>query len=153
MENQNLQTQISEEQKLSMNQEANSHLLNTAKWAKFLSIVGFVAMGLLVILGFSLGGIISLFIDEVLPFPMFIFGFIYLFVAAIYFYPLFALLKFSNYAKKAIIESDSEKLTESFRNLKGVFTFIGILTLIGVIGFVLQISVLKAFLPVIKELF
>ncbi|MEA3450953.1 MAG: hypothetical protein U9Q83_03510, partial [Bacteroidota bacterium] len=81
------------------------------------------------------------------------FGFIYLFVAAIYFYPLFALLKFSNYAKKAIIESDSEKLTESFRNLKGVFTFIGILTLIGVIGFVLQISVLKAFLPVIKELF
>jgi len=129
------------------------YLLDTAKWAKFLSIVGFVAMGLLVIVGFSLGGIISHFTKETMPFPMFIFGFVYLFLAAIYFYPLFALFKFADYAKKAVAESDSEKLAESLRNLKGVFTFIGIITLIGVIGFVLEIVGLLTFMPLLMDLF
>ncbi len=148
--NENVDTQAIDE-KLCLNDVSSRHLLEVAKWAKFLSIIGFIFIGILIVLGFSMGGIMSLFTSETLPFPMFIFGFVYLIIGAIYFYPLFALFKFSNYTKIAVARLNSEDLTLALKNLRGVFTFIGILTLIGLIFFVLEIGAILVFMPFIMH--
>ena len=139
------------EKKIYLNDISMRHLVETARWAKIIAIIGFVFIGILVIVGFSMGGIMSLFTKEVMPFPMFIFGFVYLIIGAIYFYPLFALFKFSNYSKTAVAQLDSQQLALSLKNLRGVFTFIGILTLIGAITFVLEIGAILIFMPFIMH--
>jgi hypothetical protein len=119
---------------LSMSSEAMEFLYSTAKWAKFLSILGLVGLGLLVLMGFSMGALMN-FIpganESLPPFMSIIFGFLYLVIAGVYLYPLIAMLKFANFSKTAYLDSNSENLTEAFRNIKGSFQYVGILTVIG----------------------
>lgn len=137
---------------LSFDKTSKNHLVEIAKWAKFLAIVGFVFIGIIVILGFSMGTIFSHISQQAMPFPAFIFGFLYLIIGAIYFYPLYSLLKFANNAKIAVNQTNSESLKESLRHLKGLFTFMGILTIISLGFLVLEIVGLLAFMPFLSNL-
>ncbi len=55
---------------------------------------------------------------------------IYIILAAIYFFPCLFLLRFSNKMKAALQTDDQALLTGSFQNLKIMFRFVGILTII-----------------------
>ncbi|HEV3323949.1 MAG TPA: hypothetical protein VG052_00040, partial [Puia sp.] len=44
---------------LSIDHESHSHLSETARWAKFLAIVGFVSCGIIVIVSFFIGSILA----------------------------------------------------------------------------------------------
>ena len=46
-------------QNLEITQVTKSIFLETAKWAKFLAILGFIGMGIMVIAGFFMGAIMS----------------------------------------------------------------------------------------------
>ena len=107
------------------------YLYSVGKWAKFLSILGLINLGLIIVLGFSIELLMSSLSGEEMPFPTFVFGFMYLIMAGIYLYPTILLLKFVNFSKMAYLNDDSDNLTESFRNLKGVFQYVGVLTIIG----------------------
>ena len=54
----------------------------------------------------------------------------YILFAVLYFFPCLYLLRFSNKMKLALVADDQEMLTDSFRNLKALFRYVGILTLI-----------------------
>lgn len=126
----NLEVQETElRNELLLEVQAEVYLKETAKWAKFLSIVGFIFMGLMVLI--SLGFIVfsAAFGDE-MPFPMSIFGVVYLLFAGVYFFPIFYLFKFSNNAKQALLEQSSQTLTESMKYIKSHYKFMGILTIV-----------------------
>jgi hypothetical protein len=117
---------------LNLDHQTQQYLAETAKWGKFLSIIGFILICLLVIAGIFMGSVMATLSEynELGVIGGGAFSMIYITGALIYFFPTFFLYKFSSAMQVALRNSDQQQLTESFKNLKSCFKFIGILTLI-----------------------
>lgn len=107
-------------------------LKETAKWTKFLTILGFVGIGLMV-----LGSLVMLFAPSSLmsngdfPFGGKIFMMLlYLAFAVLYYFPISYLYQFSENTKKAIENNDNNAIRDAFEFLKSHYKFMGILTII-----------------------
>ena len=107
-------------------------LKETAKWTKFLAILGFVGIGLMV-----LGSFVMLFAPSSLmsngdfPFGGKIFMMLlYLAFAVLYYFPISYLYQFSENTKKAIENNDNNAIRDAFEFLKSHYKFMGILTII-----------------------
>ena len=107
-------------------------LKETAKWTKFLAILGFVGIGLMV-----LGSLVMLFAPSSLmsngdfPFGGQIFMMLlYLAFAVLYYFPISYLYQFSENTKKAIENNDNNAIRDAFEFLKSHYKFMGILTII-----------------------
>ena len=79
-----------------------------------------------------------------LPFPPAIFSLIYLLIAGIYVFPVIFLNRFCNNAIKSLNNSSTENLTISIRNLKNLFVFIGITTIIILVLYTVIIVIAAA---------
>jgi hypothetical protein len=111
--------------------------MTASKWGKFLSIVGFIGLGLLIIFAvifmmgfFPMKEMNGMNQSPFMRLPFVFVGFIYIGIAAITFFPVFYLYKFSTEMKQALIRSDEHILTSSFENLQKMFTFYGIMTIV-----------------------
>lgn len=130
------ETSVFEKFELQLDESAKDFLKETAKWAYFLSIIGFIGIGLLVLIAIFAGTFFSLMSNTVPGMAAaggsfgFMFSIIYLIMALLYFFPVYFLNKFASNAKKAFRDNDSEALTNSFQYLKSHYKFIGILTVI-----------------------
>ena len=107
-------------------------LKETAKWTKFLAILGFVGIGLMV-----LGSLVMLFAPSSLmsngdfPFGGKIFMMLlYLAFAVLYYFPISYLYQFSENTKKAIENNDNNAIRDAFEFLKSHYKIMGILTII-----------------------
>ncbi|TAE37493.1 MAG: hypothetical protein EAY66_05750 [Sphingobacteriales bacterium] len=122
-----------EKQPLTIDASSWAFLLETAKWGKFLSIAGFVASGLLILIAlFFIFGSKGLNTSaQGLPASMgAALGYIYLILGAIYYFPSKHLYDFSFYGKQALLINDQESLTYALGKLKSVFKFWGIATIV-----------------------
>lgn len=135
---------------ISVDQTSRTHLAEAAKWAKFLSIMGFIACGLIVLIGVFFGSFFSRFSGELNQNSQYgdlpasgglgaIAAVMYIIIALIYFIPCLFLFRFATRLKTALASNDQEILNSSFQNLKATFRFIGILTLIGLCFWVLAL--------------
>ena len=127
---------------MNVDQAGKSHLAEAARWAKFLSIMGFIGCGLVVLIGVFFGSFFRTFttglernspygdMPDSGPYSAAM-AFIYIIIALIYFFPCLFLFRFATKMKTALASNDQETLNVSFQNLKATFRFIGILTLIG----------------------
>ncbi|MCX6318917.1 MAG: hypothetical protein NTW29_16685 [Bacteroidetes bacterium] len=118
---------------------AKSHLKETARWARFLAITGIVGIGLLVV--FGIGSAVynasssTTTNDDGDTYAAIAGGIVgSLVVAALYFFPCLFLLRFSNKMDRALLSDDASLLSESLRNLKITFRYMGVLTII-MLGF------------------
>ena len=130
------------------NAKINEYLKSCAKWGKFLAIVGFIGLGLMVILGFFfMAKMTEMYrmysYSRPSPFPGFLIGIIYIGFALLYFFPTYYLLQFSNKIQAALILKDAYTTEDAFLNLKKMFTFIGIMTIV-----ILSIYVLAIFIGI-----
>jgi uncharacterized membrane protein len=118
---------------MELGQQAKNYLQEAAKWATFLSIIGFIGIGLMIILSFTIGTVLSNLPEGYLGgiSPQF-FSFFYLIFAGIYFIPVYYLFIFGSKTKKAIINNDTDLLTFGFKKLKSHYKFIGIIAIIGI---------------------
>jgi hypothetical protein len=113
------------------NMKINEYLFEAAKWGKFLAIVGYVMMGLLVVLAFVMMFGVSLLSKAAgTGFPMIMIGMVYLVLAGLYFIPVTYLYKFSVQMKQAVESQDEGLYTTGFENLKSLFKFMGIFTIV-----------------------
>lgn len=117
---------------LVINWRSKEFLKETAKWTKFLAILGFVGIGLMV-----LGSFVMLFAPSSLmsngdfPFGGKIFMMLlYLAFAVLYYFPISYLYQFSENTKKAIENNDNNAIRDAFEFLKSHYKFMGILTII-----------------------
>jgi Family of unknown function (DUF5362) len=122
---------------LSIDPSILNYLSETARWGKFLSILGFIVCGIMFLAGMAIPSMMSrvnsmgmvqgnMFAGAGIGLLLFL----YVIIAIIYFFPCLFLLRFSNAVKAAIASEDQFKLTESFKNLKKLFKYIGIVTIV-----------------------
>ncbi len=104
---------------MQLSDQAKKYLLEASKWANFIAIFGFIAIGLLIIMSFSMGTILASLPEGSLGglSPKF-FSFFYLIAAGIYFIPVFFLFQFAQKTKQALIEDDHNLLTFGLKKLK-----------------------------------
>jgi hypothetical protein len=130
---------------LSIDPVIKSHLSETARWGKFLSIVGFVFCGLIILVGIifisafgnfqrTYGTSESSSLIAGMGPMLFV---IYIIIAVLYFFPCLFLLRFSNKMKAALAADNQPELTASFQNLKILFRYLGILTIIVIACYLL----------------
>ncbi len=116
---------------LTLSGSAKEDLRSTANWTSFLSVLGFIFIGLFVLLALFIGTFISMLgTEEALPFPPAVLSVIYLIVPAIYFFPVLYLYRFSSKVKTALQQENREALSDAFANLKSHYKFIGVLAII-----------------------
>ena len=122
---------------LQIDQQTSIQLNETAKWGRFLAIVGFVFSGLMLIALVSALTLGSLASDSggspssmaaVLGGGIVIF--IYFVFALLFFIPCLYLYNFSSKMQAALRANQQETLNIAFANLKSCFKFLGILTII-----------------------
>ncbi|PSR54282.1 hypothetical protein AHMF7605_12500 [Adhaeribacter arboris] len=122
---------------LQVTAQMRNYLLLTAKWTRFLAIVGFVFIGLMVIGAFTFGAIMRSMMANFPGAPTSIPGgssvimTIYLlFFAVLYFFPTLYLYQFSTKTKAALLYGEEVNLAYAFSRLKSFFKFWGIFLLV-----------------------
>lgn len=106
----------------------------TARWARFLSMIGFVVVGLMVVAALILPGLLAVTFAEQEGFqPGFTAAGIrinFLILAILLFFPCMYLFRFALKMKDALENTKQDSFEESFRSLKSTFKFYGILTIV-----------------------
>ncbi|MFD1615115.1 hypothetical protein [Gelatiniphilus marinus] len=120
---------------LEVNDEIKGLLKETASWTYFLSILGFIGIGIMVIFGIFFGAIMSSSaLGDANPyaamgFSMGYFGLIYVVMALIYFFPVYYLFNFSRKMKTALSTTNKDDFKLAFANLKSHYKYVGIFTI------------------------
>jgi hypothetical protein len=122
------------EMELSVNGTVRNHLQTTAKWGKFLGILGFIFTGLLVIGSLIMGTMLSSFGGSELG-GIFALGsgmltFVYILLAAVYFIPSLFLYNFSTSTQRSLRSNEQMDFEKAFHNLSRLYQFFGIFTVV-----------------------
>lgn len=126
------------------NTEITNYLIESSKWGKFLAIVGFIGIGILILIAiFMMIGFSTLNNISGVEFPMGAFGFIYIILGAIYYFPVHYLYKYSVQMKQGLNSKDITTITSGFRNLKSLFKFMAIITIVilSIYGLILLVAI------------
>ena len=139
---------------LSIDPVTKANLSETAKWARFLAIIGMIGVVLLVV-----GGVFySIWITSMMQSMSASFGgqtpyggavgigaaVMFVIVAVIIFFPFLYMLRFANKMKRALVANDQESLNYSFQNLKIYFRYLGIITIISLVLWILWIVIIAS---------
>lgn len=127
-------------QPIELTQEAIFFLSSAAKWAKFLAIMGFIAIGFLVIAGLGAGILFNVMqstMPSSLPFPPIVLSVLYIAIAALYLMPVIYMNNFSNKTTSAIQMQNTPLMTEALMNLKKWFKFTGVMTIVLIVIYIL----------------
>lgn len=130
---------------------AVGYLQESAKWSKFMAIIGFVGIGLMVLvslfmaIGFSVMKSSNI---PGLPFSMSVFSILYVLFAAIYFFPVYYLYQYANKTSAALHSKNKQLLADGLENLKSHHKFLGIFTLIiiSIYGLIFVFAILGGIL-------
>jgi hypothetical protein len=133
---------------LQIDNQSSGYLSETAKWTRFLSILGFIFCGLILLIAIFFGSFISSAFSKygnaATSGVGSLFVIIYVVVALIYFFPCLYLFNFSGKMQIALRNNDQAQLNLAFKNLKSCFKFLGILTIV-ILGFYFLILIFGIF--------
>lgn len=127
-----------EPQQLQVDEVIRAHMLETGRWTRFLAIICFIMIALIVFGGLAVmlmpasGGAASMYGATGATLGLF-----YFVIAAVYLYPAIAMNKYANRIKRSIALEDQQMFTEAHKNMKGLFKYMGILTILFIILYVL----------------
>ena len=123
-----LDSGLTTENNFSTTTEIKSYLLEAVKWGKFLAIMGYIGIGLmlLVAVGVMVAGNLFSGLTGGAGFSMGFLSIIYIAIAAFYFFPVYYLHQFSIKLKRGLNSGSLPDVTEGFQNLKSLFKFMGV---------------------------
>lgn len=119
---------------LNVSEKIKGYLKEISNWSFFLSIIGFVGIGFMIVVGLLFGTIMSSL--EGTESPAYQLGYtagmgiFYIIIAIVYFFPIYYLYKFSKKMKKALHAQNNEDFESAFSNLKSHYKFIGIFAIV-----------------------
>ena len=135
---------ITQLEQLTLTNTSKNFLRETATWAKFLSIIGFVLIALMLIFAAFSTTILDVAakIQPEIPKSLgLVLSITYFILAVIYFFPVYYLLQFSIKMKIALLSKNDKTLANAFDMLKSHYKFIGVFTIITISLYVLVIVV------------
>ncbi len=123
-------------------ESAIPYLNSTRKWTLFFAVLGFILIALM-----GLGFVALLVASAVTPMGAILGGVavFYAVLMAVYFFPVYYLLKFSEETKKAIASRDSELITKSFRYLNLHFKIAGIITIVFIALYIILLVLMMMY--------
>lgn len=127
----NIENNKQVENSFACDNEIKDYLLETSKWGKFLAIVGYVGIGLIILVGLGVMVGFSIFNKASgIGFPMGAIGLIYVVIAVIYYFPVSYLYRYSVQIREGLDSNNNQSTTSGFENLKSLFKFMGIFTIV-----------------------
>ncbi len=135
---------ITQLEQVTLTTASKRFLKETAKWCFFMSVLGFILIGFLLLLAVFASTIMSFAgkMQPGIPSNMGIFmtaG--YAVMSVIYFFPVYYLFQFSKKMKKALATKNEETLANAFEMLKSHYKFLGVFTIITLSLYVFAIIV------------
>lgn len=110
---------------------AISYLKESAKWSKFLAILGFIGIALFILLAlFFMVGSSQMNPYAGLGVPGALISLVYILIAALYFMPVYYLYNYATKVSQALNERNSKMLTDGLENLKSHHKFLGIAAIV-----------------------
>ena len=123
----NLTNSATEETKFELDNAALSHLTETRKWTMFMSVLGFIFIGLMLVVALILATVSSFYsksgFTALTIIPL-------LLLCVVYIFPIYYLFRFSSYSKQALNAKDNGLLSRAFGYLKMHYRFMGIFVII-----------------------
>lgn len=143
-----------ENRKIEIDQETLNNLNTTRKWTMFLAIIGFIFLGLFIVIGVITGTFLSAFNSGAtsMGFPESLLAVIFIILAIVYFFPVLFLFRFSKLTAHAVQTLDKQVLHKAFRNLKSYFVYIGVLIIIVLIFYIVGLIVAGTSMAFLKGL-
>jgi hypothetical protein len=140
--------------KIEIEQESLNYLNITRKWTMFLAILGFIGIGILIIIGVIAGVFLSAFKTAEIPsgFPEWMISVFIIVLAIIYFFPVLYLFRFSKHTSNAVNTMDKEEMRKAFKNLKSYFLYCGILIIIVLAMYIVVLVGAGASMAFLKNL-
>jgi hypothetical protein len=133
---------------LQVDQTAMTYLRDAAKWARFLAIAGFVFCGLFVVFAIVVATVLANLLNTMGTGPATggmgaaPISAVYIFIALLNFFPNLYLYNFAARMRLALQDNDQDQLNIAFRNIRGLFRFVGVLMIIGLGMFILFFLIL-----------
>lgn len=123
---------------LKINNSIKENLITAAKWARFLAIIGFVFTGFM--------GIASLFVlvtamASGIGMLMFM-AVVYIGLTVVMIFPALYLIRFAGSTEKGLNSNKQGEFDYGIQNLKSLFKFTGIYTIVVIVLYVVYIFVL-----------
>lgn len=123
---------------LKISQSIREYLLTSAKWARFLAIIGFIFTGFM--------GIASLFLLVTAMISgigsLILIAAVYLVLTAVMILPALYLIRFAGSAERGLNSGKQEEFDYGIQNLKSLFKFSGIYTIVLIVLYMIYIFVL-----------
>jgi hypothetical protein len=118
--------------KIEIENETLKYLNTARKWAMFLAIIGFIFLGLIIVIGLIAGTFLTAFNsgEKSLGIPESLMFIPVLLVALLYFFPVLFLFRFSKHTSHAIQTLDKMEFHKAIKNLKSYFAYIGIMIIV-----------------------
>lgn len=146
---------LEELKKMELEEDSLRDLDTTRKWSMFMAILGFIALGLMLILGIVAALFLSVFKTETIPNAA-SWGFlpvaIFLVFSVIYFFPLLYLYRFSKHTGIAVRTIDKSHMQQAIRYLRKFYVYMGILLIIVLVVYFVAFIVSGASLAFLKDM-
>lgn len=127
--------------KLKINRSIKENLLITAKWARFLAIIGFIFVGIM--------GIVSLILlitSLASGFaPLILVAVIYIGLTIVMIFPALYLVRFAASTEKGLSSNKQGEFDYGIQNMKSLFKFAGIYTIVIIVVYIIYILVLARY--------
>lgn len=117
-------------QKIELTTDSINSLDTIWRWASFFSILGFIGIAFIIIIGIVMGVVFSTIDSSLGAGVGSLIMIIYIILGVVYFYPILLLFRFSRWTKKAIQNNSSLDFSLALKNLKGHFQYVGIMTIV-----------------------
>jgi cytochrome b561 len=140
--------------KIELELETLRDLDKTRKWTMFLAILGFIAIGVLLIVGIITGIFLSVFNkgDTASSIPGWLVCIIIIASSVIYFFPMLYIYRFSKFLAGVSKTNDNEELKKAFKNLRSYFTYIGILIIAILVIYIIAFLALGVSFNFLKDM-
>lgn len=119
---------------ITINKQSLIYLNETRKWTMFFSIIGFIAIALMILAATFIGSLIGSMAEfndvQQMPggFPTGMMSGLYIIMAILYFFPIYYLYQFSTNMKTGIQQRSAEYVEQAFKYQKSHYKFMGVLT-------------------------
>ena len=127
-------TTDSKEGKKYLSPQLKTSVEEISKWAKFLGVIGFISLGLIIMAGFNKGS------DANKTWS--------LIFAVIFFFPVLYMFNFGRKGLAGIKGNSKNDVEDAFENLRSFFRFFGVISaiLVGIFGIGLTFATLSQFI-------
>ena len=121
-----------ESRRIEIDEKTLKQLKNASRWTMFIAIMGFILLGLIIVIGLIAGTFLSAFNagNSSLGIPEPLMYVIFIVLAVIFFIPIHFLFRFSKLMETAVTTLDKHIFHKAIKNLKYYFAYIGVLIII-----------------------